>query len=390
MVGYDDNNDDEYRYDVAIIGSGIVGLFISYMLIKMKEVKRLKILCIDKERSVALHASSRNSGVIHSGIHAKPGTLKAKLCVNGNRMMYTILDTLLIPYRRCGMLIVCADDNISALEELQRRGYANGVGTMRLVYGDEIRRIERYAKTDIGLLVESAGVTDPITLAYRLYEHSRASGVEFMLKSTVIGIDEVVDGYRIEMVERGEDSMYNVKRKVTAGIVVNSAGIHADDIARMVGLKYTIYPCIGEYYIIRSKPYIVNSLIYPAPTFDHRGIGIHLTKRLDGTIAVGPNAIYIDGKDEDSDEVKGKVNKSIDEFYSKASEMVEGISKEDLEYGYYGIRARLAGYGSREEPDFVIEEHPTKFIHLIGIESPGFTASPAIAEYVVNMVRDRL
>ncbi len=386
MTGYDDG----HRYDVAVIGSGIVGLFISYTLAKM-EGNRLKILCIDKECSVALHASSRNSGVIHSGIHAKPGTLKARLCVNGNRMMYTILDRLSIPYRRCGMLIVCTDDSMGALEELQRRGYANGVGAMRLLHSDEIRRIERYVKADTGLLVESAGVTDPKALAYRLYEYSRASGVEFMLKSTVVDIGEVVDGYRIEIVERDTDPMeHDVKRRVTAGIVINSAGIHADDIAKMLGLKYTIYPCIGEYYIIRNKPYIVNSLVYPTPTFDYRGIGVHLTKRLDGTIAVGPNAIYIDEKDEDGDKVKGKVNKSIDEFYNKASEIVEGINREDLEYGYYGIRARLAGYGSRDEPDFVIEEYPTKFIHLIGIESPGFTASPAIAEYVVNMIRDRL
>ncbi|MEM0030074.1 MAG: NAD(P)/FAD-dependent oxidoreductase [Candidatus Nitrosocaldus sp.] len=383
----------EEWYDIAIIGSGIVGLFISYMLGMMQWKRRLKIICIDKEHSVALHASSRNSGVIHSGIHAKPGTLKARFCVKGNRMMYSILDALNIPYRRDGMLIVCTDDNMNALEELQRRGYANGVANIRFVYGDEVRRIERYAKADTALLVESAGVTDPSRLAYALYEHARAYGIEFIFNSAVVRIDEVLNGYRIEMVEDdGEDAKESSKSKtITARLVVNSAGTHADDIAILAGLrKYRIYPCIGEYYLIRRKPYLVNSLIYPAPTFDYRGIGIHLTKRLDGTIAIGPNAIYVDEKDEDNAKVKDVVDKSIDEFYSRASEMIHGISKDDLEYGYYGIRARLAGYGSREEPDFVIEEYPTNFIHLIGIESPGFTASPAIAEHLTGMIRDRL
>ncbi|MEO9365249.1 MULTISPECIES: NAD(P)/FAD-dependent oxidoreductase [Candidatus Nitrosocaldus] len=380
----------EDYYDVAIIGSGIVGLFISYMLGRMQGERRLKIICIDKEHSVALHASSRNSGVIHSGIHAKPGTLKARFCVKGNRMMYSILDALSIPYRRDGMLILCTDDNMNALEELQRRGYANGVDKIRFVYGDEVRSIERYAKTDTGLLVESAGVTDPSRLAYALYEYSSTSGIEFAFNSTVVGIDEMLNGYRI-IVKDGKGSEYSKSKSIIARLVVNSAGTHADDIAYLVGLKrYRIYPCIGEYYLVRRKPYLVNSLIYPAPTFDYRGIGIHLTKRLDGTIAIGPNAIYVDEKDYDDSKFKDVVNKGIDEFYSRASEMIHGISKDDLEYGYYGIRARLAGYGSNEEPDFVIEEYPDNFIHLIGIESPGFTASPAIADHIISMIRDRL
>lgn len=381
--------DGEYYYDVAIIGSGIVGLFISYMLGRMQWGRRLKIICMDKEHSVAQHASSRNSGVIHSGIHAKPGTLKARFCVKGNRMMYSMLDALNIPYRRDGMLILCTDGNMSALEELQRRGYANGVDRIRFVYGDDVRSIERYARADTGLLVESAGVTDPSRLAYALYEQSR-SGIEFAFNSTVVGVDEVLNGYRMIVKDR-KGAEYSKSKSITARLVVNSAGTHADDIASLVGLKrYRIYPCIGEYYLVRRKPYLVNSLIYPAPTFDYRGIGIHLTKRLDGTIAIGPNAIYVDEKDYDDNKFKDVVNKSIDEFYSRASEMIHGINKDDLEYGYYGIRTRLAGYGSKEEPDFVVEEYPDNFIHLIGIESPGFTASPAIANHIIDMIRDRL
>ncbi|MCS6767698.1 MAG: NAD(P)/FAD-dependent oxidoreductase [Candidatus Nitrosocaldus sp.] len=379
------------RYDVAVIGSGIVGLFISYMLGNLHHDGRLRarVLCIDKECAVALHASGRNSGVIHSGIHAKPGTLKARFCVKGNRMMYQLLDRLSIPYRRSGMLILCTNDGgAGALEELQRRGHANGVDGVRVVQGDEVGRIERYARGDLGLWVGSAGVTDATMLAYTLYERARASGVEFMLNSTVTGIDEVVDGYRVEMVNSRQRES---RRTVHARLIVNSAGVHADDIANMVGLRrYRIYPCIGEYYLVRRKPHLVNSLIYPIPTFDHRGLGIHLTKRLDGTIAIGPNAIYVESKDEESDGVKGRLNRSMDEFYSSAANMVDGINREDLEYGYYGIRARLAGYGSSEEPDFVVEEHPSNLIHLIGIESPGFTASPAIAEHVIGMIGDRL
>lgn len=372
----------EKEYDLAIIGCGIVGLMIAYKLALINKNKeridkrRISCICIDKESSIAKHASSRNSGVIHSGIHAKPNTLKARLCVKGNELMYKLCNALNIPYRRGGMLIIPnSNDYENRLSELERRARANSV-KYEIVHRDRIKVLEPYAKASIGIYVPSAGVTDPYNVAYAVYSKALESGIEFMFNSKVIGIDEHKDGFKLIVNDN--------KNTVNARMVINSAGLYADEIAMLTGLnKYKVYPCLGEYYIIKGKPYLVNSLIYPIPTFDYKGIGIHLTKRLDGNISIGPNAIYLSSKDE-------VYMSSMDEFYQHASMLVEGVSREDLVYGYSGIRARLVENGSKEEPDFVIEEYPYNFIHLIGIESPGFTSSPAIADYLLDMLRDRL
>ncbi len=372
------------EYDLAIIGCGIVGLMIAYELAlisaynKDRSEKRISCICIDKENGIAKHASSRNSGVIHSGIHAKPNTLKARLCVKGNKLMYKLCSTLNIPYRRGGMLIVAnSNDEEKALSELERRARANSV-EYEIVHRDRIKVLEPYAKASIGVYVPSAGITDPYAIAYAVHNKALENGIEFMFNSKVTRIDECNGMFKL-IVNNDKH-----KQTVSATIVINSAGLHADEIAMLVGLnRYKVYPCLGEYYIIKGKPYLVNSLIYPVPTFDYKGIGIHLTKRLDNSISIGPNAVYLKSKDE-------VYTSGMDEFYKHASMLVEGVSKEDLVYGYSGVRARLVGYGSKEEADFVIEEYPHNFIHLLGIESPGFTSSPAIAKYVLEMLKDRL
>ncbi len=332
----------------------------------------ISCICIDKEGDIVRHASGRNSGVIHSGIHSKPDTLKARLCVRGNRLMYQLCDALEVPYRRSGMLIV-GDDN-SRVEELERRARANGV-EYHILCKDRIKALEPYVKATQGLYIPSAGVTDPYRLAYAVCDRSIAAGVEYALNSKVEGIEFLDGGFRL---------ITNNHNDIDARIVVNSAGAYSDEIAMLVGLKkYRIHPCLGEYYIVRDKPHLVNSLIYPLPTFDYRGLGIHITKRLDGTISIGPNAVYLRSKEEQR-------TSSREEFYTQASMLIDGLEEDDLTYGYSGVRARLVGEYSKEEPDFIIEEYPYNFIHLIGIESPGFTSSPAIAEYVADMLKDRL
>lgn len=354
--------------NVAIIGCGIVGLMIAY---RLSFIRGISCICIDKEDGIVKHASSRNSGVIHSGIHTKPNTLKARLCKRGNELMYELCTTLKVPYKRDGMLIVADDKGLS---ELERRAKANSV-EYEMIHKDRIKVIEPYAKTNIGVYVPRAGVTDPYMLAYAVYNKAVENGTKFIFNKKVTGVNTRNGYYRL---------IINGKDTLDASIVINSAGLYADEIALMVGLNgYRVYPCLGEYYIIKDKPYLVNSLIYPEPTFDYRGLGIHLTKRLDGSISVGPNAVYLASKGEE-------YMSSVDEFYEQASMLIEGVSREDLVYGYSGVRARLVGYGSKEEPDFVIEEYPDNFIHLLGIESPGFTSSPAIAEYILEYMLDRL
>ncbi len=340
--------------------------------LKVRRGYDVSCICIDKEDDIVRHASGRNSGVIHSGIHSKPDTLKARLCVRGNMLMYQLCDTLGVPCRRSGMLIV-GDDN-SKIEEMERRARANGV-EYHILCKDGIKALEPYAKATQGVYTPSAGITDPYRLAYTVYNRSITAGVEYALNSKVEGVEFLHGRFRL-ITNKGND--------IDARIVVNSSGVYSDEIAMLVGLKkYRIYPCLGEYYIVRGKPHLVNSLIYPLPTFDHRGLGIHMTKRLDGTISIGPNALYLKSKEEQR-------RSSREEFYTQASMLIDGLEEGDLTYGYSGVRARLVDEHSKEEPDFIIEEYPYNFIHLIGIESPGFTSSPAIAEYVVDMLKDRL
>ncbi|MGH9923328.1 MAG: NAD(P)/FAD-dependent oxidoreductase [Nitrososphaerales archaeon] len=357
------------KYDVAIIGAGVVGLCIANELSKYK----LDVVCVEKEERVATGASGNNSGVIHSGINLKPSSMKARLCVEGNRMMYNLCERLKVPCKKVGTLVVALnDEEVEALHELKKRADLNGVEGVRLLAKNEIKSIEPHVRAEQGLLSPTGGITLPKILCKELADSAKKNGVEFIFDAKVSNIEHDKQ-FRLNA----------VTDIVDANVVINSAGLYADEIAAMVGFdKFTVQPWLGEYYVVKNKEYLVNSMVYPAPQFGGAGLGIHLTKSLEGHILIGPNATKMKTKDH-------KFRSSADDFYNAIAKFLPEISIDDLEYGYSGIRAKLAGSESLLDADFVVEEYPNNFIHLMGIESPGLTAAPAIAKHVVGMIGKR-
>ncbi|HLE35040.1 MAG TPA: NAD(P)/FAD-dependent oxidoreductase [Nitrososphaerales archaeon] len=358
------------KYDVAIIGAGVVGLCIASELSKYK----LGVACVEKEERVATGASGNNSGVIHSGINLKPGSVKARFCVEGSKMMYELCERLNVPCKKVGTVVVALnDEEVNALQELKKRADLNGVEGVRFLAKDEIKSIEPHVKAEQGLLSPTGGITMPKILCKELADDAKKNGVELIFNA------------KVSSIEHDRQFKLNTGVDITdANVVINSAGLYADEIATMVGFnKFAVQPWLGEYYVISNKKHLVNSMVYPAPQFGGAGLGIHLTKSLEGDILVGPNATKMKTKDH-------KFRSSADDFYNAIAKFLPEVSIDDLEYGYSGIRAKLAGSESLLDADFVIEEYPNNFIHLMGIESPGLTASPAIAKRVVGMIGKRI
>ena len=358
------------KHDVAIIGAGVVGLCIANELSKYK----LDVACVEKEERIATGASGNNSGVIHSGINLKPGSVKARFCVEGSRMMYNLCEHLNVPCKKVGTVVVALnDEEAKALQELKKRADLNGVEDVRFLAKDEIKSIEPHVKAEQGLLSPTGGITMPKILCKELAGDAKKNGVEFIFNAKVSSIEH--------------DKQFKLNAGtdiIDADIVINSAGLYADEIATMVGFnKFAVQPWLGEYYVINNKKHLVNSMVYPAPQFGGAGLGIHLTKSLEGHILVGPNATKMKTKDHE-------FRSSADDFYNAIAKFLPDIRIDDLEYGYSGIRAKLAGSESLLDADFVIEEYPNNFIHLMGIESPGLTAAPAIAKHVVGMIGKRV
>lgn len=356
------------QYDLTIIGAGIVGILLSYTLSKY----RLKIACVEKENEIATGASGNNSGVIHSGINLKPGSKKAKFCVKGNKMMYDICERFHIPYRIGGTLVIATnDDDMQVLDELKKRAELNGVDDVKLVNRQEIERIEPHVRASVGLFSTMGGITDPKIVCHAVADASKSNGVNFLFNAKVNGIEKSTD-YKIQLTNG---------QKLTSTIVVNTAGLYSDEIASMVGFtKYKIHPWLGEYYIIdKAKGYLLNSMVYPAPHFGGGGLGIHLTKSLDGRIFVGPNAVYLKSKEE-------RIRTPVEDFYNSIVEFLPEVEIGDMRYGHVGVRSKLNGPETKAELDYVIEEYPTDFLNILGIESPGFTAAPALAEYVCEEI----
>lgn len=359
------------RYDVAIIGAGVVGLCIANELSKYK----LNTICTEKEKQIALGASGNNSGVIHSGINLKPGSMKAKFCVEGNRMMYQLCNQLNVPCKKSGTLVTALNnEETKVLQELKRRADLNNVEGVKFLAKDEIKSIEPHVRAEEALLSPTGGITLPKMLCQKLADNALKNDVKFSFNTKVSSIER--------------DAQFKLKTSnadISASAVINSAGLYSDEIAAMVGFtKFTIEPWLGEYYVIdKAKDHLVNSMVYPAPQFRGAGLGIHLTKTLEGHIIVGPNATRMKTKEH-------KIRTSADDFYNAIVKFLPDINVNDLKYGYSGVRAKLAGSQSLLDADFVIEEYPNNFIHLMGIESPGLTAAPAIAKHVVGMIGKRV
>ena len=362
--------------ETVVIGAGAVGLAIARAL----RLTGQEVMVLEQHPRAGSETSSRNSEVIHAGIYYPPGSLKAFHCVRGSRMLYEFCERHRVPHRRLGKLIVVESrDQFAALEALRERGEQNGAEGLEIVERDFISRLEPEVVSPLALYSPNTGIVDAEALLKTLARIAEANGAHLLTGTRLIGAD-VKNGLCVLRTER-ED--------FATRVVVNAAGLYADEVARMFGNdKYTIYPCRGEYAeVVPSRSNLVNGLIYPLPPASGHGLGVHFTKDMAGRLLLGPNARYVMSKE---DYENGLAD--LHSFYEPASQIVPALRAEDLRPGYTGMRARLVSAREQAFADFVIGPDPQWpfVIHTIGIESPGLTAALSIGESISDMARDAL
>ena len=393
------------RYDVAVIGGGIVGLATARAV--AARLPGVDLVVIEKEAEPATHQTGHNSGVLHTGIYYTPGSLRAKLCVHGHRAMAELCREAGLPFREGGKVIVATTQaQIPRLEELQRRGDLNGVRGLRRLDADELREREPHARGVAALDVPEAASVDFAAVARRI-----ATDLPGELRT----------GAALDAVEIGETVVLHVGgSQVRAGLVVNCGGLHSDRVARLAGAtpEVRIVPFRGEYYRLRDEAApLVRSLIYPVPDPTFPFLGVHFTRRVDGTVEVGPNAVLALGREHYRD---GRPNlrdvadmlrfggfwrlvgrhwragsaeiwrsRTRRAYARSARALVPEVTGADLLAGGAGVRAQAVGADGRLLDDFVIQESPG-FVHVLNAPSPAATASLAIGEHIADLVARRL
>lgn len=366
--------------DITIVGAGVVGLAVAA---RVADEKR-KVFVLEKNASFGQETSSRNSQVIHAGLYYPPGSLKARTCVEGNRMLYEICRKNGIPHQNLTKIIVATENTeFEHLAELQERGAQNGVAGLQLLGRAELSGIEPNVRGVAALLVPSTGIIDVHGLMQYFLQKAKQRGAEIVFKTTVTGINKANSGYFVEV----QDAQGNFT--FLTRVLINCAGLHADWIAALAGIDpekagYRLHYCKGEYFSVRGPgSRLVSRLVYPVPAPEAAGLGIHVTLDLDGRMRLGPGTEYI----EQIDYRVNEKNKLL--FYAGAKKFLPALELAELEPEMVGIRPKLQGPGEPQK-DFVIRHEADRglpgLINLIGIESPGLTASPAIASLVGEMV----
>ncbi len=340
------------------------------------------VFLLEQMPKLGMGASSRNSGVIHSGLYYTPGSLKARLCVRGNRLTKEFCAKHGVPHRNTGKLVVAtAKEQEATLAELMERGKTNGVEGLRIIDASAIRAREPHIAGTAAIEVLSTGIVGSEELVKAYARIATEHGADIVTHARVKRL-EAENGFMHVTSEAGE---------IETRCLVNSAGLFADEIAALMNspmARHKIYPVRGEYCeIVRSRRDLVRGLVYPLPHPEGLSLGVHLTKTLWDGVLVGPTAHYIaDKNDYESN------RPPVQDFVRMAQPMLPEIRGEDLVPAYTGIRAKLTPPGSHHATDFVIEKDPqfTNVVHLIGMESPALTSAGAIAEYVMELLAEIL
>jgi len=363
------------HYDVVIIGGGVVGCAIARELSRYK----INIAVLEKEADVGWGISCRNSGVVHSGFNYKTGTLRAQLCLEGNKSFAKLCQEIDVPYKKIGKLVVAQkEEEVQGLQKLKDQGEKNQVEGLEIIDIDKLKKMEPHIKGVKALYSPNTAITSPYLLTIALAENAQANGVKFFLNTEVTDIKKDSSVFKIATNQDG----------FTASCIINSAGVYADRISRMAGAeRFRIYPCRGEYYVLdKNASWLVNHLIYPVPQVGSGGLGVHITPTIDGNILLGPSNEYIKKRDDYS-----STSKVMEMLATESRDFLPQISSRDIIRSYAGLRAKQAPSSEGGYWDFVIEESKIveNLINLIGIESPGLTAAQPIAKKVVDMINKK-
>lgn len=354
-------------YDVIIIGSGVVGASIARELSRYK----LKVLVLEKENDVGDGASSANSAIIHSGYDPKPGTLKAKLNVEGNAMFDEICRDLDVEFKRIGSITLASnDEEIEILKILEERSKINGV-SVQILNHDELKKIEPNITEEVkmGLLAPSAGIINPFEYVVAAMENAIDNGVILKLSEMVIDIKKIDDHYQVITTKAMYDTKY----------VINASGVYSDKINEMVNPKsFSIRPRRGEYYVLdHFDNNYIKHILFNVPT--KKGKGVLVSPTTHYNYLVGPSSEFVEELEDVSTDTE-----TLNEVKKQATRLVDKIRYDKQIRVFAGNRA----VGDRG--DFIIEETTPHFINVAGIESPGFVSSPAIAKMVSEMIKDKV
>lgn len=362
-------------YDVIIIGAGVSGCAIARELSRYQ----LKTAVLEKAWDVCEGTSKANSGIVHAGYDAKPGTLKAKLNVEGSRLMRGLSKELDFPYRQNGSLVLCFDEKgREQLEELKARGEKNGVLSLQILERKEVLKLEPRAGEQVraALYAPSGAVVCPFLLTVSLAENAAQNGVEFHFREEVQDIKRVDFGYHI----------YTKKGEFQTRLVINAAGVCADDIHNMVSrIRMKLVPRRGEYLLCdKEAGALIRHTLFQLPT--RLGKGVLVTPTVHGNLLIGPTAEDIQDK-----EGTETTSEGLELVSRRAALSVENLPVKQVITSFAGLRAHM-GECDYEEGDFVIGEAPDApgFLDVAGIESPGLSCAPAIGIYVADLVKKLL
>ena len=368
--------------NILIIGGGVVGCAIA----RAVSARWQDVFLVEQNPKLGMATSSRNSGVIHSGIYYPKNSLKAQHCVEGNRLTYEFCKKHNVPFRHTGKLVVAANAHEEEeLAALKKKGEDNGVEGLRLIGAAEIRKREPHIAGVAAIEVPSTGIVSAEELVHAYARIATGQGAEIVTRARVVSLEPVAGAIRVGLRIGDEDDVQD--ETIEARCVINAAGLYADEVAALLGNNsWKIYPVRGEYCEIRgTRASLINDLVYPLPHAHGLSLGVHFTKTLWGTVLVGPTATYVEGKDNyERDRLP------IADFAHSAKTLLPEIEEKDLQLGYSGLRPKLVPPDGTGIADFVITRDPAapQAIQLVGIESPGLTAAISIAEHVAQLVAE--
>lgn len=394
-------------YDITIIGGGIVGTATALSILKQINVK---LLLLEAENILAAHQTGNNSGVIHSGLYYKPGSLKAENCTIGREMIYAFCEEHTIPFDKCGKIVVATStEEIPALNLLEERGNANGLTGLKRLSAKEIKEYEPYANGIDGLFVPQTGIVDYTAVTNKYAELIENAGGMIKKNSRLISVS----------VKNEELILTTSNEEFSTKFIVNCGGLQSDRIAKLCGVEpgLMIIPFRGEYYKIKNeKQYLVKNLIYPVPDIKFPFLGVHFTRMINGGIEAGPNAVLAFKREgykktdisfTDLLEMKlypgfwkmaAKYYKmgfqefrrsfSKDLFVKSLQKLIPEITSEDIEVGGAGVRAQALERDGKLVDDFRIVE-AKRMVHVLNAPSPAATASLSIGRTISEMVIKR-
>lgn len=397
------------QYDVIIAGAGITGLSTAWKLIQQRP--SLRLLLLEKESAVCLHQTGNNSGVIHSGIYYKPGSLKARTCVDGYRQLLAFADQYKIPYEITGKIIVALTmEEIPRLDSLYQRGLQNGLEGLKKLSGDEIKEYEPHVRGIEALWVPQTGITDYRKIGEKMAELILHSGAHIHYNEELVRVKKDPTGIRV----RSGSMEYQTR------MLVNTCGLFSDRVAKLAGIdpQVRIIPFRGEYYKLKpEKEYLVRNLVYPVPDPDFPFLGVHFTRMARGGVEAGPNAVLAFKREgyrksdfswaDSLESLKWRgfrkviyqyAGMGIGEFYRSFSKsafttalqkLIPEITSQDLIPGGSGVRAQACDVQGKLLDDFLFADSPG-IINVLNAPSPAATASLAIGDHICSRILNQL